>query len=459
MAGKSRNRQPAGQSRTPAPYDPGTVSSGTQLTTTQILGGMLAAVLLLIAGYYFLQNPEATPGTPITPTTTATASATTITPTATPQPAGALAVTLTPNPAPTTQPRTEEARITPTAESTSTAIAEAPPPDEDTSQVGRLSFIRSSNDGRKQDIYVVNADGTNQQQATHDILVNGAARWSPDGHSLVFQATIDRTSQIMRVDIDEDNAASAPILLTADIPADSVLPAWSPDGKMIAFQSKRDGDTYQVFVMDSDGGNKRRISDVTGNARQPAWSPDGKLLAFAASTDPANAAPTELYVASVDGTPARAITSLGSMLSTPIWSGDGSRIVFRQALSQRDYKLLVSAPDGTNIRTIFREGLIDNLQLSSGRELAYHNLSQEGGSDIVRIDTVTGRRTLVTPGAGEDYMPTWSPNGAYMAWSTDYGGGLRKIVIANKDGSNRRVVSRGSGVDYQPAWALYQPAP
>src|SRR5687768_11685525 len=128
---------------------------------------------------------------------------------------------------------------------------------------GRISFVRASADGRTRDLYVVNPDGTNQQQITRDVLVEGATSWSPDGRQIIAQASVDGISRVVRFTIGPDNrpVAAESVQLTADTQADSVLPAWSPDGKRIAFQSKRDGGDYQVFVMDADGNNKRRLSD------------------------------------------------------------------------------------------------------------------------------------------------------------------------------------------------------
>ena len=64
-----------------------------------------------------------------------------------------------------------------------------------------------------------------------------------------------------------------------DSTATNVRPAWSPDGKSIAFQSNRDG-PYHIFVMNSDGSNLRQITSGNDNDdRHPNWSPDGKTIA------------------------------------------------------------------------------------------------------------------------------------------------------------------------------------
>ena len=62
-------------------------------------------------------------------------------------------------------------------------------------------------------------------------------------------------------------------------PADDSLPSWSPDGQKIAFSSYRNGGNIQIFVMGSDGQNPIRLTDGV-NDRNPAWSPDGQRIAF-----------------------------------------------------------------------------------------------------------------------------------------------------------------------------------
>ncbi len=207
-----------------------------------------------------------------------------------------------------------------------------PPPNINTPQPGtagnRISFIRTSQNSTKRDLYVVNADGSNQQQVTQDLYVEGSASWSPDGTKLIVQASVSGVSTVVVVYVGSDNKPGLTGQLTADVKADSVLPVWSPDGTRIAFQSKRDGGDYQVFVMGADGNNKKRLSDGKGYAGQPAWSPDGKTIAYIAGADSSAGTVRELYVVPVDnGTPAQ-ITHLNTSLARPIWSPGGEHYFF-----------------------------------------------------------------------------------------------------------------------------------
>lgn len=315
--------------------------------------------------------------------------------------------------------------------------------------------MRATPDGSRRDLFVVNPDGTNQQQITRDVLIEGATSWSPDGRRIIAQASVEGISRIVRFTIGPDNkpVASESVQLTADTQTDSVLPAWSPDGKQVAFQSKRDGGDYQVFVMDADGNNKRRLSDGKGYAAWPAWSPDGTQVVYISGTSSDAGVAKELYVVAASGGDPKQITTSGGESGRPTWSSDGKQILYVQNSGDKSTIMLIS-PDGNSQKELAQASRNPSPQFSpDGQSIVYYAVTPPTGSDIFTIPTAGGTPVNLTANSPEDYLPTWSPDGKKLAWASGNNSQAgHKIVTADPDGSNLKAISSGDGDDYQPAW-------
>ena len=129
---------------------------------------------------------------------------------------------------------------------------------------------KGSNDDWKEEIWLMNADGTQQRQIK--ALEGRAPEFMPDGR-LLFQSK-SSPSQISIANIDGSNV----IQLTND-DTNNMSPKISPDGSQIAYLSNRDGN-QEVYVMNIDGSNQKRLTFNHIEEWDPAWSPDGSKVFF-----------------------------------------------------------------------------------------------------------------------------------------------------------------------------------
>src|SRR6185503_19425517 len=146
---------------------------------------------------------------------------------------------------------------------------------------------------------------------------------------------------------------------------------WSPDGRKLIFQSKRDGRACdQIYVMDADGSNARMVSTGGGKTTCSYFFPKGKRILYASThLDSAECPPPpddskgyvwnlypgyEIFTAALDGSDVRRITTNPGYDAEATFAPDGSRIVFT-SLRDGDLDLYTMKPDGSDVRRLTRE--------------------------------------------------------------------------------------------------------
>jgi Tol biopolymer transport system component len=138
----------------------------------------------------------------------------------------------------------------------------------------KIAFT-SGRDGNRE-IYVMNADGSEQKRLTNNAAVDAEPRWSPDGKKIAFASHRSGSSEIYVISTDGSGQKN----LTNSSPRD-IDAQWSPDGKKIAFLSVRPSlripflsvrdDRFYICVMNADGSKKKQLTD-TASDLLPVWS-------------------------------------------------------------------------------------------------------------------------------------------------------------------------------------------
>ena len=204
-----------------------------------------------------------------------------------------------------------------------------------------------------------------------------------------------------------DVATGIVINLTRD-PLQDVSFSWSPDGREMAFVSKRSGrDT--LYIMDHQGQNVRRIeTDVAPFA--PAWSPDGQKIAFMGN--PLNGLADIFVMPAAGGVPINITSTRDRSEASISWSPDSTQIV-TAALNPPEVKIF--AADGSHIERLTDNGTLPQWS-PDGTQLVYRTI--RGAAEMRRRDLVTGQETTIATGNGTVawVAPAWSPMGDRVAF-------------------------------------------
>jgi len=269
--------------------------------------------------------------------------------------------------------------------------------------IGMTSIaFTSDRDGEGiKELYLMDYDGYGQRRMSGHRSLSFSPAWSPSGEGLAYVSYyagagaslywVDRATGDKRPILEEDPQALSPTV--------------APSGDYIAFAKSLRGN-LEIFRIDRDGSNLRRLTTSGGIDTNPAWSPRGDRIAFTSS----RSGSPQIYVMRRDGSGLRRLTFNGNYNTAPAWSPDGRWIAYETRVSGKQFDIWLIDPEGeVNLPIVSHRRSDESPSWSpDSRKIAFSS-TRRGRADVYVVDANGENLRRLTQGQGENLQPDWGP--------------------------------------------------
>ena len=323
----------------------------------------------------------------------------------------------------------------------------------------QIAFVWNGEKENNADIYVKMIGAETPLRLTTDPAVDNNPAWSPDGRYIAFIRQTSATGGVFLVP-----ALGGPERRLADaFPYRPVISgntlSYSPDGKYLVLPDKHtQADPFSIFSLTVETGDKVKITSPPPGAfgdLYPAFSPDQNLLAFVRSESIAAA---DIYLMAANGGDPKRLTFDHSSIRGLSWTSDGREIVFasrRRGSTYNLWKVSASGGEAKQLMTNERDAFSPTISREQSR-LAYTQSLTDGNIWRLALPRFRGPNEApvkLVSSTQEDSSPNFSPDGKQIAFASRRSGSFEIWVCASDGSSPRQLTNIGGPLTGTPRWS------
>jgi TolB protein len=260
----------------------------------------------------------------------------------------------------------------------------------------KIVFV-SDRDGNDE-LYMMDYDGQNQTRLTFNKIRDYMPAWSADGKKIAYTSYKNFVAGLYILDLEAGK------ITPVSTRGNNFAPSFSPDGKKLAFCSTMDMDgNSEIYIANADGKNIKRLTFNEAADLAPSWSPTSREIAFVSD----RSGSPQIYIMDAEGSNMRRVSFGGTYHDSPAWSPTGDRIIYV-----------------SRVENIF---------------------------DLYILNLRNNQITKLTESNARNESPSWSPDGRHVVFTSNLDGNLQ-IYSIDYDATNlRRLTSQGS--NKLPDWS------
>ena len=325
-------------------------------------------------------------------------------------------------------------------------------------QVPMISFLsdRTGDD----EVFLMFNDGT-VRKLTKNKSRTIDPTWSADGTIIIYGTNKDAGGEAFDIVTIGVNTGKEENLTQGNFGNNMQKPRWAPAGEaraLVESPNLPDGDNWDIGLIDLTG-RRLRADDIinvsnaggeaTGQDKEAAWSPDGKMIAFESERD----GKFDIFVAEMDakkpGAKQTNLTKDDNTNRRPRWSPDSKTIIF-ESNGDGDWEIYSIDTDGNNLVQLTENDKTDRNAEWSSAGIVFES-SRDGNFEIYRMNPDGTNQVNLTNNAGLDSKAVWAPNGSKILFESRRDGN-REIYTMEADGSNVQNLTNNSAKDVFARW-------